>query len=53
MFENTSNTDAVITKYCQQFVFDPIITWKNNVNCIDGWKIMEYFTNSNIPVLEV
>lgn len=53
MFENTSNTDSLIIKVCQQFVLDPIIIWKNNVNYIDGWKYMEYFTSNNIPVLEV
>ena len=53
MFENTSNTDSVITKVCQQLVLDPIITWKNNVTCIDGWKYMEFVPSSSVAILEV
>lgn len=53
MFESSSNTDSIIIKSCQQFVLDPIITWNNNTQAIDGWRYMEYFTSNNIPVFEV
>ena len=53
MFENAANTDAVILKNCQAFVFDRIIQWQHHKEQIEGWHFMEYFNSGNVYVLEV
>ena len=53
MFENSNNTDTVILKNCQAFVFEKIIQWKTDPSVTDGWRFMEYFNSGNVYVLEV
>lgn len=52
MFENSNNTDTVILKNCQAFVFEKIIQWKTDPSVTDGWRFMEYFNSGNVYVLE-
>ena len=53
MFEITTNTDQVITKNMQMFVFDNVISWMRNPANVTGWELLEYFNSANVNVLEV
>ena len=53
MFENTTNTDVVITKNVQTFVIDPIIHWTVNRSNLSGWELMEYCHSGNVSAFEV
>lgn len=53
MFENTTNTDVVITKNVQTFVIDPIIHWTANRSNLSGWELMEYCHSGNVSTFEV
>ena len=53
MFENTSNTDLLITKNVQKHVFDAIIAWRTSHSSLSGWICLEFLNPGSISVFEV
>lgn len=53
MFENTSNTDLLITKNVQKHVFDTIIAWRTSHSSLSGWICLEFLNPGSISVFEV
>lgn len=53
MFENTPNTDLLITKNVQKHVFDSIIAWRTSHSSLSGWICLEFLNPGSLSVFEV